>query len=163
VESLVEGAEKIKVILHVKQLSSISRYNKSRWKFLSIKEGFLMSSGVHKWRLLILVLSLTVICVFLISCSNIRSKEVQADAQNSQIDNSASEWSDKLILTFKENTYTVTKNKTNEIDKPIGVISYHGNGAVFSLYSIKNIDNNDKIAVKTKYGYLIAAKNKVQQ
>jgi hypothetical protein len=130
---------------------------------LYIVEGFLTSSGLHKWRLFILVLSLTVISVFLISCSNIRSKEVQADAQNSQIDNSASEWSEELILTFKDKTYSITKEKTNEIDKPIGSISYHGNGAVFSLYSINNIDNYDKIAVKTKYGYLIAAKNKNQQ
>ena len=114
------------------------------------------------WRALAAVVTLFILSMLVISCSTNSSKDTQVDVPNNQNENTiaASEWSDNLILTFKGNTYTVTKDKTNNIDKQIGTISYHGkNGEVFLLYSIINIKNYDKIAVKTKSGYLVATEN----
>jgi hypothetical protein len=114
----------------------------------------------HKrWKVLNLIGFLFILSVLLISCGTNRSKDNLADAPNNQIENVASEWSENLILTFNGNTYKVTKEKTNDINQRISEISYHGNGAIFPLYSIKNIKNYDEIAVKTKSGYLIATKN----
>ena len=104
----------------------------------------------HKrWKVLNLIGPLFILSVLLISCGTIHSDN-QADAPNNQIENAVSEWSDNLIFTFNGNTYKVTKEKTNGINQYIGEISYHGNGAIFPLYSIKNINNNNKIAVKQR-------------
>lgn len=66
-------------------------------------------------------------------------------------------WSQELILTFNGQQYNVTNKKTNDVIKKIGNISYHGKiSAVFDLYSIKNANDYNSIAVKTKEGYLIA-------
>lgn len=66
-------------------------------------------------------------------------------------------WDDSLILTFNGHKYNVTSETTNDVYRIIEYITYHGNdGRVFKIYSINNIDNYDKIAIKTKNGYLVA-------
>lgn len=66
-------------------------------------------------------------------------------------------WHNEYVLTFNEHNYTVTREITNDIDKKIGSVSYHGNNpGSFYLYSIKNINDFSKIAIETKDGYLIA-------
>ena len=71
-----------------------------------------------------------------------------------------STWTNNLILTYNGNNYKVTKDTTNDVDQMIGTISYHGNGTVFKLYSIKGISDNSKIAVQSGQSYLIAVLDK---
>ena len=66
-------------------------------------------------------------------------------------------WSKDFIVTFNGHEYNVTDQTTRDVEDKIGVITSHGwvSGS-YSLYAINNSKNNDRIAVKTKQGFLIA-------
>lgn len=67
------------------------------------------------------------------------------------------EWSNELVLTFNGHEYNVIEQTTKDVGDKIGTIAYHGkSGNAYSLYAIKNSKNNDRIALKTKKGFLIA-------
>lgn len=69
-------------------------------------------------------------------------------------------WTYNLILTFDGHEYDVTKQTTTDIGNEIGTIFYHGtfqvSSAGYTLYAINNVKTTDRIAVKTKQGFLIA-------
>jgi hypothetical protein len=83
---------------------------------------------------------------------------------NKDITEQSPKWSQNLNLNFNGYEYKVSQETTNDIDNYIGVVSYRGsNSNTYKLYSIKNIKDYTKIAVKTQDGYLIAIKgNPVQ-
>lgn len=88
-----------------------------------------------------LLVALFVLCVWLTGCNS-----------------SLPSWSNELVLSYNGYVYIVTDQKTQEDDKIIGQIGYHKIGKTFTLYSIKNVDDYSKIAVKTKEGFLLANK-----
>jgi hypothetical protein len=66
-------------------------------------------------------------------------------------------WSKSYILTWNGEQYDVTKETTENVDKPIGTVTFHGNlPTVFTIYAIKGVPTTKKIAVKTRDGYLVA-------
>lgn len=69
-------------------------------------------------------------------------------------------WTYNLILTFDGHEYDVTKQTTTDIGNEIGTIFYHGtflvSSAGYTLYAINSVKTTDRIAVKTKQGFLIA-------
>lgn len=97
--------------------------------------------------LIILLTFTTATGVILSSCSH------QPQTVN---ETKAPPWNDNLKLSFKGRNYTVTSKTTNDIGSTIGTISYHGNGSVYKIYSIKHIKDYKKIAVKTRNGYRVA-------
>lgn len=71
--------------------------------------------------------------------------------------NGSPEWSSELILTFNGHEYNLTDEITTDVGNKIGTITYHGKiNNSFSFYAIKSSKNNDRIAVKTKKGFLTA-------
>lgn len=99
--------------------------------------------------------SLLVICFCIafgfvfISCANRKN-------YNPTNSSTKSIWIENLVLSYKGHNYKVTKETTKDIDNFLEKISFHGNGTMFNLYSIKNVKNHTQIAVDTKDGYLIA-------
>lgn len=72
-------------------------------------------------------------------------------------------WDYHLNYTYKGYNYTVTKNiiSPSLVGQKIDRQGWMGNiGAVFDMYSIKTELTYKQIAIKTKYGYLIANKGK---
>jgi hypothetical protein len=74
------------------------------------------------------------------------------------------EWIKIQIPDYNGYYYNVTDIGafTNNIDKHIGRINYNGTSiipaTIYDVYSLKNHPNQDIIALKTKYGYLLAVR-----
>lgn len=102
--------------------------------------------------------------LILSSCSNTTasiSTNIQVSSNSQNNDNiPIPSWTKELVLNYGGYSYDVTNKTTKDIEKKIGIISFHGNlGISFELYSIKDIDDYRKIAVRTKDGYLIAVRS----
>lgn len=66
-------------------------------------------------------------------------------------------WSKNFKIIFNDHEYNVTDQTTTDVENKIGVMTSHGwESGSYSLYAISNSKNNDRIAVKTKQGFLIA-------
>lgn len=101
-----------------------------------------------------------VIFVILILVAAVSIPKLQSLRDSNNNASTPWKWYNEYVLTFNEHNYTVTREITNDIDKKIGEVSYHGNNpGSFYLYSIKNINDFSQIAVETKDGYLIAVIN----
>lgn len=75
-----------------------------------------------------------------------------ANRKNYNQDNSYTKliWTDNLVLSYNGNNYKVKAETTKDIGSFIGKIAFHGNVAVFNLYSIKNVKEDEQIAVDIK-------------
>lgn len=70
-------------------------------------------------------------------------------------------WQDAYSLEYKNSRYEVTRNVVNQncIKQKIDTaVKQDSGGKVFEIYSIKDVWNYRQIAVKTKFGYIIADK-----
>lgn len=74
--------------------------------------------------------------------------------------NDAAVWQNDYDLKFKNHNYIITETAVSDkdIDKKLQETCCEENGDNFEVYTIKNVFNYRQLAVKTRYGYLIANK-----
>lgn len=72
----------------------------------------------------------------------------------------AMQWNDILNYNYNGYNYTVTKNvlRNDQVGEKIAVAAWNGGGQMYNVYSVKGVCFDKQIAIKTKYGYLIANK-----
>lgn len=71
----------------------------------------------------------------------------------------AMSWNYSLIYNYKDFDYSVTRNviPSESVGRKIGTAGWNGPaGGLYDIYSIKNVWNGKQLAIKTKYGYLLA-------
>lgn len=74
-------------------------------------------------------------------------------------------WNYKLVLIYKGYNYSVTDNviPSSLIDRKLDTLQWNGvGGEGYDIYSIKTEWTHKQIAIKTKYGYLLANRTNKQ-
>lgn len=98
--------------------------------------------------LILVILSISLLTNLFLGYSNYKNTSTFKDSLP---------WSNNFILTFNNHEYNVTYQTTTDVGNKIEIITFHGwDSGSYSLYAINNSKNNDRIAVKTKLGFLIA-------
>ena len=112
-----------------------------------------MSSLFPNGNKIVILYILVSLIILAILIPKLNSAYGSFNPQNSNL----SVWSNEYNLTYNDHKYTVTDQLTEDIDRVIGEVAYHGNNpGIFRLFSIDLVDDYSKIAVETQIGYLVA-------
>jgi hypothetical protein len=110
-------------------------------------------------KLIFITLSILLL-LFLILLYKYTYKVSGTPVTDSVVFSDAMAWSDILKYDYNGYDYTVSKEviPSTLVDTKITTAVWNGGGELYEVYSIKNVWNYRQIAIKTKYGYLIANK-----
>lgn len=114
-----------------------------------------------KTRAKIIVIAVLVIIVLVVSLAiyKLTFSVSGSPGTGNVVFSDAMPWNYSLIYDYKDFDYSVTKNviPSKYVDKKIDTAVWNGpGGEMYDIYSIKSIWNYKQLAIKTKYGYLLA-------